>query len=59
MYAMPQALDKGVATKALLRADLVYKRPGGRVMHTWGVEALGVKGTSSGSTVTAAYGLHF
>jgi hypothetical protein len=59
IYGMPQALDTGVATRSLLRADLVNKDPGGRMTQTWGVQALGVRGTSSATTVSAAYGLHW
>lgn len=59
VYGMPQALDKGVATRGLLRADLVKKDPRRRFSQTWGIQALGVRGTSSATTVTAGYGLHW
>jgi hypothetical protein len=59
LYDMPQALDKGVATRGLLRADLVKKQPAGRITQTWGIQALGVRGTSSVTTVSAGYGLHW
>lgn len=58
-YGMPQALDKGVAIRGLLRADLVKKVPGGKTAQTWGLQALGVRGTSSATTVSAGYGLHW
>jgi hypothetical protein len=58
-YAMPQALDKGVATRGLLRVDVVKKDPGSGMTQTWGVQALGARGTSSMSTVSATYGLHW
>jgi hypothetical protein len=59
VYGMPQALDKGVATRGLLRADVVSKGPGGRVTQTWGIQALGARGTSSTTTVSASYGLRW
>lgn len=59
IYGMPQALDKGVATRGLLRADLVKKEHGGRITQTWGIQALGVRGTSPATTVSAGYGLHW
>lgn len=59
VYGMPQALDKGVATRGLLRADLVKKDPGRGLTQTWGVQALGAHGTSSTRTVNATYGLHW
>jgi len=59
VYGMPQALDKGVAARGLLRADLVKKDPSRGMTQTWGVQALGVRGTSSTRTVSATYGLHW
>ena len=59
VYGMPQALDKGVATRGLLRADVVSKNPAGRMTHTWGIQALGAHGTSPTTTVSASYGLHW
>jgi hypothetical protein len=59
VYGLPQALDEGVATRGLLRADLVNKDPGGKVTQTWGFQALGARGTSSTTTVTTTYGLHW
>ena len=59
VYGMPQALDTGVATRGLLRADVVSKDPGGRMIQTWGIQALGAHGTSSTTTVNASYGLHW
>jgi hypothetical protein len=59
VYGMPQALDKGVATRSLLRAEVVRKDPGGRTTQTWGIQALGAHGTSSTTTVNASYGLHW
>jgi hypothetical protein len=59
VYGMPQALDTGVATRGLLRADVVSKDPGGRMTQTWGIQVLGARGTSSTTTVNASYGLHW
>jgi hypothetical protein len=59
LYGQPQALDRGVARRELLRGDLAWKRPGGDVTQTLGVQALRVDGTSGATTVAAAYGLHF
>jgi hypothetical protein len=59
VYGMPQALDKGVATRGLLRADVVRKDPGGKTTQTWGIQALGARGTSPTTTVNATYGLHW
>jgi hypothetical protein len=58
-YGMPQALDKGVATRGLLRADVVSKAPAGGMTQTWGIQALRAHGTSSTTTVNASYGLHW
>jgi len=59
VYGMPQALDKGVAIRGLLRAEVVSKDPGGKMTQTWGIQALGARGTSSTTTVNASYGLHW
>jgi hypothetical protein len=59
VYGMPQALDKGVATRGLVRVDVVRKDPAGGMAQTWGVQALGAHGTSSTTTVSASYGLHW
>jgi hypothetical protein len=59
LYAQPQALDRGLARRELLRGDLAWKRPDGEVTQTLGVQALRVHGTSGTTTVSAAYGLHF
>jgi hypothetical protein len=59
VYGMPQALDRGIATRGLLRADVVSKAPGGGMTQTWGIQALGAHGTSSTTTVNASYGLHW
>jgi hypothetical protein len=59
VYGMPQALDKGVAARGLLRADVVSETPGGGMTQTWGIQALGAHGTSSTTTVSASYGLHW
>ena len=59
VYGMPQALDRGVATRGLLRADVVSKDPGGGMTQTWGIQALRAHGTSSTTTVNASYGLHW
>lgn len=59
LYGQPQALDKGLARRELLRGDLAWKGPDGAFSQTLGVQALRVHGTSATTTVTAAYGLHF
>jgi hypothetical protein len=59
VYGMPQALDRGTATRSLLRVDVVKSNPGSGMTQSWGVQALRVRGTSSTSTVSATYGLHW
>jgi hypothetical protein len=59
LFAMPQALDKGTASRTLLRAELVDKSPSGGATQTLGVQALRARGTSSTTTVGATYGLHW
>jgi hypothetical protein len=59
IYAMPQALDTGTAYRSLLRADLVNKSPSGGMTQTWGIQTLRARGTSSTTTVSATYGVHW
>src|SRR5580692_7762987 len=58
VYGMPQALDRGAATRSLLRADIVKTSAAGGITQTFGLQALRVRGTSSTTTVSAGYGLH-
>jgi hypothetical protein len=59
LFAMPQALDRGTATRSLLRADIVNKSPTGGMTQTWGIQTLRARGTSSTTTVSATYGVHW
>jgi hypothetical protein len=57
-FGMPQAIDHGWAYKGVLRADVMWRKLDGNLVHT-GIEAMSIRGGSGTSRVRLTYGFSF